>query len=224
MISTMRFLGTGALVTLACSSPVLAQSSLVGTSGALYELSTGTGEATRISGGGLSGGEFVPDGMAFDADANTIYGISSSDQLITIDPSTAATTVIGPVGFVSMKALAFDPSSKTLFATSQDGFGQVLIAIDAETGHGTAVGPLGLAIYANVRGMALDSNTGILYGSDTYHDELVTIDMATGAGTVVGPLQFQRVDGLAFDAATNTLLGTDSGLGGSNQLISILNL
>ena len=90
---------------------------------------------------------------------------------------------------------------------------------------GTEVGtldPLAGTIFDGVRGLAFDpAGAGTLYGSDTsFFDQLLTIDTTTGAGTTVGARGSlpSRVEGLAFDATTNTLYGTDFT---SAQLITI---
>ena len=69
-----------------------------------------------------------------------------------------------------------------------------------------------------IQGLAFDSNSVTLYGTDIEQDVLVSIDSATGAATIIGDLGFGAVRGLAFDAATNTLYGIDTK---SEQLITI---
>lgn len=58
-----------------------------------------------------------------------------------------------------------------------------------------------------VRGLAYDSNQGVLYGT-TNTGTLSTINTETGAGTVVGETDEDwSVRALAFDPGTNTLYG-----------------
>ncbi|MGI9429797.1 MAG: hypothetical protein ACR2NM_14135, partial [Bythopirellula sp.] len=72
-------------------------------------------------------------------------------------------------------------SADTLFGvdTSTD----ELVAIDATTGSGTAVGPIG---FDSVVSLAFDPSTRSLYGVDFFSDQLIRIDSQTGFGTAVG--------------------------------------
>jgi len=64
--------------------------------------------------------------------------------------------------------------------------------------------PLGF----EVEGLALDPQSGTLYGS-TRTNELITIDPVTGAGSVIGSLGSTSVEGLAFDPQSGMLYGSD---------------
>ena len=84
-----------------------------------------------------------------------------------------------------------------------------LYMIDAATGATTSIGPIGFA----VTGLAIDPNSGTLYGSTTMLSpdsphSIITIDKTTGAGTLVGPVGIadEEVADLTFDA-TGTLYG-----------------
>jgi hypothetical protein len=147
------------------------------------------------------------EGLAWDAATDLVYSTSSQDELFVWDRSTIdPPTQVGPIGFVDVFGLAFDPSTGVLYG-SATGTLDELITIDTSTGAGTVVGPLG---FNRVRGLAFDGATGTLYGVDATTDQLITIDKTTGAGTAVGPLGYNRVDGLAIDPATGTLYGSDS--------------
>jgi DNA-binding beta-propeller fold protein YncE len=180
------------------------------------------------SGAGTAVGGAVHDvrGLAFDPNSTTLYGSDeSSNQLITIDLTTGAATVVGPLGFTNVRGLAFDPTGAgTLYGIDVTNPAR-LIRIDPATGMGTEVGtldPAGGTIFNGVLGLAFDpAGAGTLYGSDTsFFDQLLTIDTTTGAGTTVGARGSlpSRVEGLAFDATTNTLYGTDIS---SGQLVTI---
>jgi len=88
------------------------------------------------------------DGLAFNA-AGVLFGLKEGgDQLYTIDPATAATTLVGNTG-VAVNAngnggLAFDASGN-LFAALADGGGSPssLYRIDPATGTATLIGPIG---------------------------------------------------------------------------------
>jgi len=81
-----------------------------------------------------------------------------------------------------------------------------LIAVDAATGAGTAIGPTG---FQSVVGLTYDTSTNTLYGIDTSSDQLLTIDPATGAGAVVGPTGEGAIGALAYDSNSDTLYGSE---------------
>ena len=74
-----------------------------------------------------------------------LYGTdTSTDELITIDPASGASTVVGALGFGAVQGLAFDPNSNTLYGT--DTSTDQLITIDPASGAGTAVGSTGIGM------------------------------------------------------------------------------
>ena len=84
-----------------------------------------------------------------------------------------------------------------------------LYMVDTDTGATTSIGPIGFA----VTGLAMDPNSGTLYGSTSMlspnsPNSIITIDKTTGAGTLVGPVGIpgEEVADLTFDAA-GTLYG-----------------
>ncbi len=81
-----------------------------------------------------------------------------------------------------------------------------LIAVDAATGAGTAIGATG---FQSIIGLTYDTSTNTLYGIDTSTDQLLTIDPATGAGAVVGPVGTGAIGALAYDSDSDTLYGSD---------------
>lgn len=174
----------------------------------LAAVNTVSGQASRVSGYGLSGLR-NGDGAAYDPNTNTFYVVDVTvDQLFQIDPISAVATPIGnPLGFANTRGLAFDPNNNILYG-SDDSSNQ-LLRINTSTGEATAIGPLN---FNTVDGLAYDSNNNILYGSDTSTDQLIRIDVNTGAGTAIGPFggSFSQVRGLTFDANTNTLYGTNT--------------
>ena len=96
-----------------------------------------------------------------------------------------------------------------------DSAGRLLLEIDAFSGAATPIGNVG---FQEVRGLALDPNTDILFGVDDATDYLVAIDPISGSGTPIGPVGFPSVRALAFDAKKSVLYGADAD---SNQLIVI---
>jgi len=89
-----------------------------------------------------------------------------------------------------------------------------LYSVDFSAGTATAVGSTGRS---NITGLSFQPGTGVLFGIDHATDELVTIDLLTGAATTVGALGVDVFDvGLAFDAAGNLYLTSDSFIDNSN--------
>lgn len=98
-----------------------------------------------------------------------------------------------------------------------------LSALTSETVIGTGTGT------NDIEAIAWDSDNQILYAADA--DELGTINVSTGVYTTIGPfgtandgtagsIALNDVDGLSFDAQTNTLYGTHR-RGGGDLLIQI---
>ena len=53
-------------------------------------------------------------------------------------------------------------------------------------------------------------------------DQLLTISTTNGVATTVGPFGLGGLEGLAFDDATSTLYGTNTGsVGGTGELVTI---
>ncbi len=137
------------------------------------------------------------------APGDVLYGVTSdcaSSTLVTVDPATAAVTVVGTItGGPCLVALAADAAG-SLYAL--DILNDTLVAVDPATGAGSTIGPLGYdANYA--QGLDVNPATGTLYVA-AYNDtlgraELRIADPATGATTLVGPFPGgTEVDGLAI--------------------------
>lgn len=136
------------------------------------------------------------------------YGITGagvgSGQLITLDPTTGAGTLVGDTGeFVT--ALAIDLEGRLYVTTAF--FGE-LYRVDATTAQVVFVAATDLEISA----MTFDA-AGTLYGHATTSSNdanLVTIDPSTGASVVIGETG-TRFGGLAFDPTTGVLYGSPCG-------------
>jgi hypothetical protein len=126
-----------------------------------------TGAVTNIG-----GSDFLP-AMAYGPDG-TLYGVS--DRLVSINPSTGATALVGLFLFqgkqILMAAATFSPSG-TLFVRENDTPARVF-TVNLTNGGLTLVG----TPTETLAGMAFD-NAGTLYGSFT---TLFTINPATAAG------------------------------------------
>jgi hypothetical protein len=118
----------------------------------------------------------------------TLYAASTDGNLstlYTIDPATAALTVVGEItnapGIIDIAINAAGQMYGVDILLDQ------LIGIDPATGAGTVVGSLGVdANYA--QDMDFDESSGVLYWAayTTSGGELRTIDTATGASTLIG--------------------------------------
>ena len=88
------------------------------------------------------------DGLDFDAD-DVLFGLSqTSYNLYTINPTNAATTLVGPTGLTSQNVLGglTFSSDGTLYAVLND----ALYTLNPGTGASTLIGPIG---YNNVSGL-----------------------------------------------------------------------
>jgi hypothetical protein len=132
----------------------------------------------------------------------TLYGITAS-KFYQIDPNTGAASLVGPLHFGGMDALAADPVTGTIYAAGGDGF---FITIDPVTGAGTKIGSLGTVEKGKITSggdLAIDPQGARLYASVHWghhgtNDYLATIDPLNGAATIIGTIGFDQVHGLAF--------------------------
>ena len=88
--------------------------------------------------------------------AGILHGskISDDDELLTINTSTGAATLVGAMGIVPFSAfrgLAFDPNTNTLYGS--DHVTDLLYTINTSTGAATSVGNMGID---RVFGLAFD--------------------------------------------------------------------
>ena len=150
-------------------------------------------------------------GLIYAQVPGTLYGTtgSSSNELITIDPSTGTGTLVTPISGTlgGVTEIEFR-DDEVLFGTVGGGLLEV-VTIDPLTGVATVIGLH--SPFAAVAGLDFDNGgnlLGALYEPSVTTD-LVTIDQTTGASTVVGtmfPGGVDRVPGLTFDTG-GTLYG-----------------
>lgn len=113
------------------------------------------------------------DAIAISPDDGELYGMArrpgASDNLISINLTTGASTLIGPVGVNNLEGMSFDMDGN-LYATSTSaggsGAGNTLYALDIDTGLATLIGHLDLSKYEAIAcGMggpsALSADLGI---------------------------------------------------------------
>jgi len=156
------------------------------------------------------------------AQAETLYavdGASNNPSSLYILDATDGSVVqtIGAIGFNHVVAIAFDPTTGTLYGHAND-FCDFhdggLITIDPATGAGTLVGCTG----CQIPDFSFDS-TGTLFGwaefcaSGVAADDLVTIDLNSGAVSKVGEASTNTLQtGLAFDSAESLFMKSESEL------------
>jgi len=146
---------------------------------------------------------------------NVLYAAKGSEgtagDLFKVDPATAATTAVGPIGHgLTGLAVAPFPDCTIYGTTATSRTNGELITINPKTGAGTVVGPTdeaGVGNHPSIAGLTFVGGT--LYGwsdegAPASSDDLVTIDTATGAVTVIPSPLTTGSTGLAADS-TGTL-------------------
>jgi DNA-binding beta-propeller fold protein YncE len=134
-------------------------------------------------------------GLAMSPDG-TLYALLPGMDLRTIDPTTGATAIVGPVsGATMIEALAFSPDGE-LFALGSAGtkFSNALYRIDTLTAEATHVADLDVP-----DADALAYAGGFLYAADSDGSDaqLWQIDPATGAMVSLGATGIATLNGLA---------------------------
>lgn len=127
--------------------------------------------------------------IAFDRSGN-LFGVSG-DQLYRVDPATAATTLIGPLGAQEITSLGSGADGRFFLANS------TLYTVDTSTGSATLIGRGGDG-YQSSGDLTFFGDR--LYLTSAYNaagNALVRLDPTTGAGAFVGPIGFTDVYGLA---------------------------
>jgi WD40 repeat protein len=131
--------------------------------------------------------------------AATLFAVHSPEgpgQLMTLDTTTGAPTVLGPTSS-QIDGLAFAPDG-TLFAA--DNSNHQLVILDRTTGSVlTVVGSYGATLY--IEALAFRPSDSVLFGVgiDVGNVDLCTLDTATGAVSMIGPLGVVGMAGLAFN-------------------------
>jgi len=171
------------------------------------------------SGAGAAVGASLPDFVErLAVRAGALYGLNrDTNQLYTINKTTAATASVGPTGFTIPGALEYGPGDRFYtVGRNPDQDGNVLISIDPASGAGRFEAALG---FNAIGGMAYDPAANpVLYATETSGDNLIRIDTATAQPTLIGPLGYDDVEGLTWDANHGILYGMDTP---SQQLITV---
>jgi hypothetical protein len=162
----------------------------------------------------ISAGAFIDD------DFSRELLLSDTDGLLAVDTATGAVETISATtapdaGDLGWLAMAWNPLDRSLYALSTNGTLPSLYSIDPATGETLRLGEINdrtLTINGIYTALAADSD-GRMFAIDATNDLLVAVARDEYAlegrvsGYTVGPLgiDVDRVVGLAFDAATNTL-------------------
>lgn len=170
---------------------------------------------------------FAGSFVANDFTKEYVVGYPSGD-VETVDTATGARTTVGPSGFGSAaRDIAWDDTTGTLYGTAINGSSTDLFTVDTTTGAYTLVGTIsGVGSGGSyVMGIAVDPNTGLMYGIEIVTSSLVAIDKTTGAGTTIGALGFSTrfSQGLDFDAASGImyLASIDYGNTGAQNMYTV---
>jgi len=116
---------------------------------------------------------------------------TTPDELVNIDVTTGAVTVVGNTGVNALQAMAFSPNG-TLYGWD---LSRGLMTINTSTGIGTAVNPaMALGSGPDIQGLSFAPD-GTLFGA---RESLFKVDVTTGATTVVGSGGYSDVRGIAF--------------------------
>lgn len=178
----------GKIVQVGAQIQGLAYNSLTGTFYAidsirrLFVIDASTQAVTDL---GIVSGTTLINGLAFDPNTNTLYGIRQSDgQLYRINPAVPNATAIGSPAGGTVGGIDFDPDTNTLFGVDDAG-GTKLIRIDTATGAHTLVGSLGIGS-ADCNGLAYNGDDGMLYTINAVNQSAYRINPASGAATLIG--------------------------------------
>lgn len=139
--------------------------------------------------GALAGLEFVGDVLY--GTFHVTSGPASPSDLVIVDTTTGALSVVGTTGWGPISGLAYDEGTGTMYGVTAGSSAAVLLTIDLNTGTGTSVGPLLGAFVGSIE----FGPDGVLYGGGTtnganFEENLLRIDTSTGAATVVGDTGF----------------------------------
>jgi V8-like Glu-specific endopeptidase len=148
------------------------------------DATTGRTSGTPVQLTGVTG---VVNGLAYDPNSETLYGIMQANgQLVHIDRVSGLLTAIGAPAGGAIGGIDFDAAEGALYGIDDMAGGSRLVQIDTGDGTRTVVGPLGAgAIDCN--GLAWSAADGFLYTVNASNEQLLRITKATGAATVVGP-------------------------------------
>ncbi|MGB3402225.1 MAG: hypothetical protein WBA77_05995 [Microcoleaceae cyanobacterium] len=192
------------------------QDSVAGKNSQLYRLNLTTGKASLI-------GATVQEVADLAFVNRQLYGVaikpgSQTSQLLSIDPASGQTTVVGNTGF-AITGLAYDPIRQVLYGTTA----KQLISINPVTGSGRPVMSVANQKY-NCGEVAIDAqgNAYITLINAERHKYLASCDLTKGTINIIGDIGFPNISSMKF--YDNTLYGVTGNffnLGKNGELITI---
>lgn len=197
--------------------------------GNLYVIDETTAAATTV-GPLLIGTDPVRiGGMAYDYVNDIMYGITTNDStvfpsnLVTINTSTAAVTVVGALG-LNLVGMSFNFDSSILYGI-EGGAGDQLVTIDTGTGVATPIGSTGTSPISGggLTYFPLTSSPQVLYLSpENPSTQFVSLNPADGSQTGSLALSPNRgfISGMTTNIAETLMLAVNFGTLGP-ELISI---
>ena len=190
----------------AASQALYAATSSNGVAGDLYVIDPITAASTLVGPLLVGAAPIGITGLAFDPVNGILYGVTSNKSpnyvhsLVTINPQTAAATLIGDLGS-AVGDISFSGYGTLYGWFASTGGNNSLCSINLTTGAATAIGPMGPAVTG--AGIAF-SPFGTLYVDNT-GSILRTVDPATGTTTdgpaITGAPNGGTLNALAFNAA-----------------------
>ncbi len=167
------------------------------TSNELISFNTSTGAGTALT--TITGARGITS-LAYNPVSGRLYGNESvsfssvnTDILYEINPATGVATLVGPIGFGNVFALAFG-NNGLLYGVSDTS--DELISISTVSGAGSLIGATGRT---GIFDIAARPEDGVVFAADSGTSSLYTIDLGTGATTLVGLYgSSTNIAGLAF--------------------------
>jgi len=168
----------------------------------LYQVNPANCTYTPVGNGTVTGGY-----RDFGATTGELYGIAqdSASDLYSVNPSTGATTFIGPTNLPFNGGQGLSANCPVLYATAQPNSDSALYLINTTTGAITEIGDTGVGAID-----ALVCENGSLYAA-TLTGNLYTLNLTTGQATFVAATE-ERLYGMAY-LLYETLTVTTAGNG-----------
>jgi len=152
----------------------------------LYEIDMSTGAKTLI--GVVSANAGTTAGLAYDRVNDIVYVSSTgNDSLYTLNITTGAATLVGAYGDpgIVMHGIDFGAGGVMYGASGGGTTTGNVYSISTATGLATLIGNNGLTSFTN---LGYNSDTGVMYGTNSGSDSFYSINTATGAATLIGAL------------------------------------
>jgi hypothetical protein len=173
------------------------------TQGGLYTVNPATAAKTLVAPTAPS--VLASTGIQYEPTDGMLYAVTyrGACNLFKIDPTTAASSLVGATGVNNCTGIDRQPGTGTFFVVYDISGGSELATVNKATGVRTDIAPVtddGDTI--RIAGLAFAPN-GTLYGGEYNTDDLYSIDPATGVTTFVGTMDLNHRDpmGMSFDCS-----------------------